>query len=324
MTIQDFRATPLPDRIIHALLEATQAYAEMDVLLNEYTENRPVLSHMLFALDMYYSFYDLEPDIDKIYHSLFVSDKTSETGKAVETLKACMEFAKERALRIDVLTAGDLLRIDNAIKSADMELPALEIPLLNVEQHVETMWSILHDFYDPQQQYPLLLETAIACYRLLALPGWCNLSLQTLRILFSTVYQRDVSFSGLLRQWILLTDPRTHISFMNIEDVLVHILDVFRGMWTYTTALIRALNQRNREIVHLVHTNFPQLASASVDILLSESLCIRNHDISGVSPKTVIKYLKQLEQEKILYSIKSGREIFYFNNLLADVLRQQI
>ena len=59
--------------------------------------------------------------------------------------------------------------------------------------------------------------------------------------------------------------------------------------------------------------------------MLSQNICIRNKAVSDelcLSPKTTIKYLKQLEEDKLLLAMKHGREILYFRNLVFDLLKQ--
>ena len=152
-------------------------------------------------------------------------------------------------------------------------------------------------------------------------------TLKTLSVLFSTVYQNRIIFQGFLRQLALSTDPRLQLSTMSIEQALTHVLDVFCEMWIYISMLIRDINKINATLTRRISEEFPQHHAAGIGLLLPEYLCIRNQDILGrtqLSTKTAIKYLKQLENGKILYSVKNGREIYYFNNTLVGILEQQI
>ena len=327
MTIQDFRTSPLPEEIIHALLAATYAYAEMDVLIKEYPQTQSLLSNMLLALDVYYQHYDARPNIADICHALFITDKTNVVGESVTTFAECLAYARNKVVMTEVLTAGDILRINSSIRDLRTEPLSFDVASADCEQIVESIWSILHDLYSPQRQHPLLLEAAIACYCLLILPKSAPISLQTLAILFSNVYQSDVAFCGLLRQWTLSTDPRIHISSMETINALVHILEIFQNMWAYGATLLRLLRHRKAEIIHLISGDFSQQISAGVSQMLSESLCIKRRDVSNrlqLSPKTVTKILKQLEQRNILHSVKSWREMFYFNSLMIDTLKEQL
>jgi hypothetical protein len=327
LTVQDFRSNPLPDRIIHALLSATQAYAGMDVLVNEYPEKKPILSHMLMSLDVYYQHYDVQPDIVDICHALFIPSRTSVIGRNITTFADCAAYAKNKVTTTEVLTAGDILSINRAIRTEGAESLLLDKVYTDCESLVKSIWPILHAIYDPQRQYPLLLEAAIAFYSFLTLSATNPFSMQTLTILLSTVYQNDFAFYGLLRQWVLFTDPRIHISSMDTVDALTHILEIFQGIWAYTVTLLRTLNHRKTEIINLIDADFSQQTSAGIGQILLESLCIRSRDVSDrlhLSPKTVTKHLKHLEQQNILHSVKHWRETLYFNNLMTDTLKEQI
>jgi len=327
LTIQDFRAAPLSDNIIRALISATQAYAELNVLVAEYPEMMLLLSDMLLALDVYYQHYDTQPNIADVSQALFIPDETSMSGRSISAFQNCMAYAKSKTTMTEVLTAGDVLKMSYAISADDERINLLDMNLAGHEQLIEHIWSILHDLYSPQRQYPLLLEAAIAVLRLLALPKTTAASLQALTILLSTVCQNELASYGLARQWTLSTDPRVHISSVETSDALAQILEVFRSMWVYTTTLVRTINQKKGEIYQAVSVVLPQYSSTCFGQILSETLCIRNRDISerlDLSQKTATKYLKQLEQNRILRSVKNWREVLYFNNLLIDVLHEQV
>jgi len=169
--------------------------------------------------------------------------------------------------------------------------------------------------------------TATACYSLLTFSDKPPFNLETLSILFSSIYKSNIAFDGLLRQWTLSTDPRINLLSMDVEIALVHILEVFKEMWKYIVTLIHIVNQKKDDILKRISVDFPKYAATGVGQYLSECLCVRNRDVLNnlqLSPKTVIKYLKQLEEGQVLTSAKSGREVFYFNNTLVYVLSQQV
>ena len=326
MNILEFRKGHLSDRIINALIESTRTYAEMEVLLNEYPYMVPVLSDILLSIDIYYSLHDAQPDINQIVQSLYIPDQSTPIARTSHAISACIKYAKNKIHKMDVLTAGDLLKIDQTIKTANIMLLTTDELINKPEQQLKEIWSILHDLYGPNRQYPLLLETALALYGLATLPDDYRLSLNTKIILFSSLYKSNLAFSGLQRQWTLLTDPRVDISSIKTDDAIVHILHVFQNMWKYTTTLMRSLNNKRIEIAQNINFDTGKQMPNEIHWLLVENICIKNQDASAkmrVSPKTAIKYLKLLEQQDLLYFIKKGREIFYFSRLLLDFLKQQ-
>jgi hypothetical protein len=327
LTIQDFRQNPLSDRVIDALLAATQAYAQADVLMNEYQEVQPTLSPMLFALDLYYEHYGAQNSIEEILHNLYIPNKKNALSDKIDVFVACMEFAEKKVKITDVLTAGDLLKIDDAIKCSDKSLLSTNAAQTGDKKLIQDIWPMLHSFYSPERQYPLLLEAAIVCYSLLTLPESRSLALRTINILLSCSHQGNSVHNGLLRQWILSTNPRTGMSSLNAEDAIIHITGVFRDMWIYTAKLIRNINQKQAGTFKLIEEHFPHRIPAGIRQYLSEYLCIRNRDVmerSTLSLKTVIKYLRELEERKVVSSVKCGREVYYFSNVLTDLLYQQV
>ena len=325
MTLDDFRARALSDKIVKALIEATEAYVTMDVLVNEHLTIRPALSDILLSLDSYYSLLDIQPDICHICHSLYVPIQTDTITRTIRTIVASIGYAQDRLETIGVLTAGDLLRIDDAVNNTSVELLTACCYSSNQESKIGIVWSILHDLYGPKRQHTLIMETAVACYRFLTLSSDCSLNLQTLIILFSALFRNNLAFQGLQRQWILSTDPQLNLCSIDIEDALTHILEVFKVMWKYTTVFIRRLNDKQNEISQFIIKRLPVQTSEGFHKLLAGNLCLRNQYVSEIlhiSPKTAIKHLKMFEQENALYSIKTGREIFYFNNMLLDLLKQ--
>ena len=337
MTTQQFRLTPLSDRVTKSLISAAQAYAEMITLVKEYPENKRILSDMLLALDSYYNHYSMSPSIDDICQMIYITDESSGVGRFIAAVSQCMEYAYNRISKTEVLTAGDILFINNAIRTEPIKVEKpltrykMEVrpPLSgevsdNNEQIIECLWEILHDLYAPKQQYSFILEMAIAAYRMLTLLGM-HISLQTFTILFSVVCRNELAMYGLVRQWTLFTDPIVSVSSMDTESALSHILDIFQGVWEYTSSLMRIINKRKTEISRLLSVELHQ--HASVGQLLMESICVTKRDVIRnlhISPNTAKKYLTQLEKRDILRPVKNWREIAYFNNLMIATIKEQL
>jgi hypothetical protein len=238
----------------------------MDVLLSEYPAVKPALKEMLLSLDIYYDIYDAQPGLADICFSLYIPNQEEVASRNVAVVNACVEYAQSKTRITDVLTAGDILKIDRAIKSSD-------IKPLTVDQgsdYVEIVWAVLHELYEPQRQYPMLLESAIACYRLLTLSDSYQFHLLSLAVLLSTIYQNHLAFRGFTRQWILSTDPKLAVASMDLEDALLHILDVFRDMWKYTATLIHKLNSEKEKLPELISLDCPQQVSMGFCKILSQ------------------------------------------------------
>ena len=325
--MNDFRNNPLSDKIVCALINATESYAKVNVLLNEFPSTKSALSVFLLSLDIYYSFYYAKPDILQICRNLYIQDQNSDITGIVDVISKCTKYANKKEQTTYVLTAIDLFRIDRAISTVSIAPLMVDDSSTEPEYKIEAVWTVLHNIYGPQRQYPLLLETSIAVCKLYLFSSEYRFNMQTLIILLSILYKNKFAFQGLHRQWVLSTDPRLDLDTLAYEDAIIHVLSVFQQMWEHLITLIRSINNKRDEISKLIHIEPFRQLSAGFYELLAENVCIRNKDVTEklcVSSKTAIKNLKQLEQEQILSAVKKGRELFYFNNLFLDLLKQSI
>ncbi len=94
-------------------------------------------------------------------------------------------------------------------------------------------------------------------------------------------------------------------------------------MWAYKTSLIRVINLKRDEIIRSCAESIPQNTAEDMIRLISGRVYVRNQDIlnaAQLSNKTVIKYLKQLERDNILHSVKDGRDVYYFNTAYVGMI----
>jgi hypothetical protein len=322
LTAEEIRSAPASDDLINSLVAASEARVKTNTLMSAYPEVLPFLTHALLALDLFSSRGDNHFSVEDICYALYLPAEASILHDEIEVIQACMEFATEKS----ILSAEDLLRINDAIQSASTG-PLTESRSPYSVQYIEQLRPILHDFYYPEHQYLQLLDVALACYRLLTLSKPSAFSLRALGILFSTVFENKFSFLGFAGQWSLSAETWENLLHIDIESALIHILEAFRQMWLHIGKLIFAINQKRCEVFHLARERFPEYAATRLGPFLSERLCIRNRDIlngTELTTKTVIKHLRYLEQERILRTVKCGTKVFYFNNAFIDMLNQQM
>lgn len=329
MTISELRLAPLPDDIVCKLLQTTEAYAEMDTLLRIYPDLQDITSKVLFLLDAYYyaeSNGD-DADITGIMRDYYIRNPNSYIGKFIQTYQACEGYTKEKKAETDILTAVDIVKVNHALLSLDDRALSENNIVFDYLPCIEPFWLILHELYNPKQQYHLALEAAIAFSRFVSFAGEEKLGLPTLTILLSSVLGSDSAFGGLIMQWTLLTDPRGTFSGTEGKSTLLHVLTVFEKIWRFHSAIIYRLVEIKAEMLQNLQISCPALASQIMARLLTGVICLRINDLKSelnISSKTAISHLKLLEQSGILHSLKTGRDRFYFNNIYCDLIQNLV
>lgn len=329
MTISELRRATLPDDIVGKLLQATEAYTEMSTLLKIYPDLQNISTKILFLLDAYYwaKSKDENIEINSVIQDCFINNQSSYVSRFMQSYQACKAYAEERKSETGVLTAVDIVKINHTIFDLDDSPLFVNNAVFNYMLCIEPFWLILHELYNPKRQYPLLLEAAIALSRFISFAGEEKLGLTTLAILLSSVFENGSTFGGLVMQWSLLTNPRRPFSDTEDEHKLMHILTVFEKIWRFHSMIVYRLVGVKAELLQKLQTNCPALALPRTAQLLADMTCIRINDLKSemnISSKTAINHLKLLEQSGILYSLKVGRDRFYFNNVHCDIIQNLV
>jgi len=329
MTVSELRHTSLPDKIVCKLLQATEAYTEIETLLKIYPDLQDIVIKILFLLDSHYwarSNAD-NVEVNTVIQDCFTNTPSSYVGRFMNSYQSCKAYAGEKNAETGVLTAVDIVKVNHAILSLDGSLLSENNADFDYMPCIEPFWFILHDLYNPKLQYPLLLETAIAFSRFISFADEEKLSVSTLAILLSNVFGNDSVFGGLIMQWTLLTDSRRIFSGTEDESTLLHVLNVFEKMWRFQNAIVYRLAKVKADILQTLQGQCPSLASPRMAQLLVDTICIRINDLTlkmNISSKTAIHHLKLLEQSGILHSLKIGRDRFYFNNIYCDLIKNLV
>jgi len=265
----------------------------------------------------------LDCDFNNALLGLYTDKPTNIISKTIYVLRECMRYAKHRVSETEVLTAVDLLKINSAL--TDSETKALEEGDIPSVVLVDDIWNILHDLYNPGKRYPILLETAIAVYRLLTLhPQW-KVDLWTLCVLLDAVYPEQIKLSGISLQWLMLVDPEKPLSTYDAESAIVLLLSIFESVWRHNCKMFFVMREKELEILNTIHEFLPKLREDRILSVLTKSICLSNasfREITGVSHGTAVNHLKIAESVEVLYSTMDGRERLYFNKIICDFARE--
>ena len=329
MTISELGQVALPDNIVNKLLQATEAYAELNTLQRIYPDMCTVATNLLTICDVYYRAINIGNNIElnSVIQDSFTSDSRSDINLFMQSYQSCKAYAHEKKAEAGVLTAVDIVRINDALLSLDIGILSKQDVFFDYMPCIEPFWMILHELYNPKPQYHILLEVAIALARFMSFAGDEKLCLSTLNIFLSVVFENNSAFEGLIMQWTLLTNPRKAFSEIDDENKLIHVLTVFEKMWRLQSSLFYRLADIKTVILRKLQADCPTLASPQITQLLANMICLRISDLQSnlnVSSKTAIGYLKMLEQGGILHSIKVGRDRFCFNTIYCFMLQDLI
>jgi len=266
-------------------------------------------------------------DFEATLISLYSNGVLCDLQDGIGILRSCVKYSKDRGSEIDILTAADILKINYALINSDIEaLNERELPV-ELSDHINSVWKILHDLYNPDRQYPLLLEFAIILYRLMTIQPCFKIDLWTLNILSAVVFPDELMLPYMSCQWMSLVNPRESLPDYTSTDAVLLILNIFKNAWSGSCRLYFALMEKEKEIRETVRCLLPKLHTDKILLTLTNHLYLNNSmfcEKVGVSTKTAINCLKELERSGILYSLRAGKEKIYFNKILCDFAHEQM
>lgn len=327
MTISKFRLAALPDNIVNNLVETSEACAEMNTLAKLHPHLQGISADILLVVDAYHYMPKDATVIDDVIYDYFISNSNNPVTQFARSYAAGKAYAKRKIIETGILTAVDTIKINKAICHADEDILSENDSNFDHDSRIAPTWRILTDLYGPKRQYHILLEAAITLTQFLTLPGEDRINIPALEILLSTVAVDCRIFSGIISQWILLTDPRTAFNFQtDCESILLHVLRVFERTFRFHSQIIYELLKAGLDLEQKLRHDCPAASSQLADLLVG-SICVRNDDVKiglSISSKTAINYLKRLEQCGVLHSIKQGRDRYYFNNIYSDLIKRSV
>ena len=326
MNFKAFRDSPLSNPIINALVSAVNAQSKWQTLLSLRTPN-DVLTDLLTIEELYYhSFHKGScPDFEKVLRSYYSTQRVSDTSKEYQTLQECTLYAKHRISQNQVLTAADLLKINEVLTT----LNAAQLADENIPYHIliNDIWTILLDLYNPCKSCPVLLEIIIAVCRLLTLPPVLKINLWTLYVLLETMYPEIFKNTRLSLQWLLLVNPEEPLADYEPERLVLLLLEVFKNMWEDMYNTHFDLIDKEKDIQNIICGFSPSLQTDRVLSVLTSNICLSNKSFgekAKVSHGTSVNYLKELERIGVLYSVMDGRERLYFNKAFCKFASKRL
>ena len=327
MDIKTFRDSPLSNDVVMALTHAAMAQSEWKTILTVCTPSDAVKDLLTLSELKHHSMYRGSTcTFDDALLTLYVNKKTNSISKDIHVLQECILYAKHKISETKVLTATDLIKINEAISTLDTKILEAENPQDLPPRLVNEIWGVLHDLYNPAKQYPLLLEAVIAVYRLLTLQQEWEFDLWVFFVLLETLYTESFEMFGISSQWLILVDPEKSICDYDIDHAIVLLLSIFENIWRYNSNTYLAVIDEERKIRETIQELSPKMYTDKVLATITNNICLNNtnfRDSTGVSHGTAVNYLKELERIGALSSVVNGRERLYFNKIICDFALEQ-
>ena len=327
MDIKTFRNSPLSHYVVTALTHAAMAQSEWKTILKVCEPSNAVRDLLTLSEIRYHSMYmGSTCAFDDALVALYVNKKTDSISKDIHVLQECILYAKHKISETKVLTAADLIKINEAISTSDTKILEAENPQDLPLGLVNDIWGILHDLYNPAKQYPLLLEVAIAVYRLSTLQQKWGFDLWVFCVLLETLYTESFEMFGISLQWLILVDPEKSLCDYDIDHAIVLLFSIFENIWRYNSNTYLAVIDEERKICETIQELLPKICTDKVLVAITKNIYLNNtsfRDNTGVSHGTAVNYLKELERIGVLSSIVNGRERLYFNKAICDFALEQ-
>ena len=322
LEIETFRTGLLPNAIVKKLIETSEAIAEMRTLINVNAAPQ-VLNSALFINEIRYrnALEGYEFTYEDILLSIAGINASSNLYTQIKNYNMAKEIAINQVDKFDILSSTDFLIVNETLKGSD-GISDITVLSNQKESTLKEIRGILTDLYNPQSEYPLLLEFAIAIYRLLKLSKTYKIDLLAIKILLMTLYKTEGLIFYLSKHFIIY-DSELEVERNSTERSIEIILNILESSVRDSVKLLYVLNKEINTYGQDLKERLPKLYSEELKRAITQNFYTRNIIIEKemrVSPKTAITYLKTLEQNGFLSAVKIGKEKVYINRQLLNVI----
>ena len=318
MTIEEFRASPLPNIHIKMLITAHEAYMEWKLLM-KLNSNNTALKDLILAREIYFNHILMGNDCityDDIIVDTFAKDRN--------VYESCISYAKECISKNATLTSEDIIRINEAFLHNTAE--SLTAPIPESCYNDSLIWEILKDLYNPKSEFPKMIELAIAIYRLYTLSKeYEQIDIKTLSVLASYILADNENLIVMSKAWIVLFDGSNKSLIGKADYMVFEILCAFSFAFADSIKFTKLIQDKTMKMQIELKSQLPKLYSEKLAALLGNSFCLRNSLLESeldVSLKTAISYLKELSEKRFLKAVKVSKGLYYFNTFFYDALQE--
>lgn len=258
------------------------------------------------------------PSAEKVITDIY-SQKSNIIKSTYEKIQYASNYVLRVAERYRVLPATDFLKIHKYLNGGhSIEHLSLDMSMLS-----EELWQLLIPFYGQDNDFPKLLEAGIIMYCMdvqaaFPLHPFCKEII--LQYALNGNFELNYKSTFVAKQLLLYNDSK-----QSIENYLEGYLQIlFNAALSKRTILIGIQDMYESIEYQFRNINGSKINLAKTKQLFSR-LAITNcmaEEVLGVSTKTAIGYLKELERTEFLLSVNSGKQKIYLNSKLCDCINE--
>ena len=322
-----FLNEPLPVDVLNAIMDTIEAYGEFKATINN--ENIELLEKLLLTreLQLAYALVGEDLSIEDILLGIYFH-KDNEIINQVVAYEKCKEYMIEKVSRYKIIPASDFLRINCCLKTCNTKALSEKHILEVYDNFAQSLNDeVFKAFYALNNQQNIFLRMTVAYYLLNVKFTDFSFDALALDILFSTFVKRENTVTlppiWLAKYYLLQEDWEYDALDIPFERAIIRFLLYLKREFNCMSIMVQNKKNMFTNLAELLQQNFPKAYPERIFKLLSESFCFRNNSIIEtlhVTPMTAIKYCKLLEENKLILSVKIGREKIYLNQILISLI----
>jgi DNA invertase Pin-like site-specific DNA recombinase len=321
LKMQNLRQSPLPQRLVENLLQAT-TYITLAKAESGYTPLKRILNDIMFVDEVRYlnAYYGKDYSCKDILLAPYTKTNKS-LSEHIELIKSCIQYAEVVRSTYKILPATDFLKINEALITNDATI--LDNPIdSKLIVLVDDMWKILNEVYSPESDTPLLLRMALMWLemeeRFFDAPIHIFAKTMILNLMLHDSF--EISHRSLfITKRIITRRPQ----IKTVEGFVSVFLKVIEDAAFDKISLIIELNHQADKVREKISEKLPKMCSENVMRMFGENLILNNtlaEKSLCVSVKTAISYLKRFEEAGLLKSERVGHDIYYLNVYLLNCM----
>lgn len=288
-------------------------------------KHRKILGDMLTIRSLYYyqALNRNDQTCEEILLSLHSNDD-NEVYTQISIYQQCHKYIQTLIEKHGLILPTDFVRINEAIKLQDADV-LYDIEFLIAHEKVIQQQSVaLKLLYKKSTSKFLDISLAAIAFA----QSEYNIEIGALELLFSSLLNEQSEGFDIpvyLSKWKIIRASYPTDEKDVTEKSIIDMLSYFQSEFKYMTTLISNINEAINVLNNKLADSLPKIYSKRLMDLLSQSLCFRYSEFIntlGISYKTAIDYLRQLESHGFIFNTRIGREKLFINAHLFSMLRE--
>ena len=312
------------DTVLRELMKTVESFGMFKGSILTF-EHSTILGDILTIRSLYY--YQALNRNDRTCEEILLSLHSNDDNEIythISICRQCYKYVQTLMEKHGLILPTDFVRINEAIK------------LQNTDVLSDMEFSKTHEKVTQQQSIALklLYEKSTSEFLNISLASIAfaqseyNIEIGALELLFGFLLNEqnegfDIPVN--LSKWEVTREnyPTSEMDF--VEKTIIDMLCYFQSEFKYMATLILNISEAINTLNNKLTNTLPKINSQKLSDLLSQNLCFRYSDfisILGITYKTAIDYLRQLESHGFISNTRIGREKVFINDHLFLLLRE--